>query len=416
MSSKTKFMSGLEQKLATLKELGAYRYFLEVNKSAQHFPDFYYRDEQGLQHKAVNWCSNDYLGQSTHEEVIAKLSFTAHRSGTGSGGTRNISGTTIHHCELEKTLAQWHKKEAALLFNGAYAANVTVLQTLGRQIPELVFISDERNHASLIEGMRSAGNTKHIFRHNDVEHLEEILSAIPSTQLKIIVFESVYSMSGTVAPIQKIIALAKKHDALTYVDEVHAVGLYGKSGAGILEQQNLQDEIDIINGTLSKAVGVFGGYIAASATIVDFVRSFGGGFIFTTSLPPAVCSAANKSIQLIQRDAEVREKFFNNVKLLREALQTQRVPFNTNNTHITIVPIGEARRCKYVASELLKLGVYLQPINHPTVPIGEECLRIIITNRHSTEHIQYLAQCLNKVLHGNHHTHRTQLQTVANPN
>ena len=416
MSSKAEFFLNVEKKLTSLKEQGAYRYFLEVNKSAQHFPDFYYRDEQGQQHKAVNWCSNDYLGQSTHEEVIAKLSFTGHRSGTGSGGTRNISGTTIHHRELEKTLAQWHQKEAALLFNGAYAANVTALQTLGRQVPDLVFISDERNHASLIEGIRSAGNTKHIFRHNDVANLEYILSQLPAQQKKIIVFESVYSMSGTTAPTQKIIELAKQYDALTYVDEVHAVGLYGKNGSGLLEQEKQQAEIDIINGTLSKAIGVFGGYIASSAKLVDFVRSFGSGFIFTTSLPPAVCSAANKSIQIIQRDAEVRHKFFENVKLLRQALQAQHVPFIVNHTHITVVPVGDAKRCRYIASELLKLGVYLQPINYPTVPQGEECLRIIITNRHTTEHIQYLALCLNKVLHGNHHAHRTQLKAVANPN
>jgi 5-aminolevulinate synthase len=406
----------LKSKLEKIKEQGTYRYFLEVNKSAQHFPDFYYRDEQDIAHKAVNWCSNDYLAQSTHEEVIAKLSFTAHRSGTGSGGTRNISGTTIHHRELEKTLAIWHKKDSALLFPGAYAANVSALQTLGRNIPDLIFISDEKNHASLIEGIRSCGNPKFIFHHNDVNHLEEILAQLPLNQPKIIVFESVYSMSGNISPIREIAQLAKKYNALTYIDEVHAVGLYGESGAGMLEQENLQSEIDIVNGTLSKAVGVFGGYVAGSATIVDFIRSFAGGFIFTTSLPPAVCSAANKSIHIIEKESEIRKTFFDKVKLLRSELERKKVPFHSNQTHITIVPIGEARRCKYVAEELLKLGIYLQPINHPTVPVGQECLRIIVTTRHTQSHMQYLAECINTVLNGNHHTHRPQFKAVPHPN
>jgi len=406
----------LQQKLDELRSQGAYRYFLEVNKSAQHFPDFYYKDEQGHQHRAVNWCSNDYLGQSANEEVISKLSYTAHKSGAGSGGTRNISGTTVYHRELELSLARWHKKEAALLFNGAYAANVTTLQTLGRHIPDLVFISDERNHASLIEGMRSSGNQKIIFKHNDAGHLEEILKQIPFEQPKLIVFESVYSMSGNLAPIGEFISLARKYNAMTYVDEVHAVGLYGATGAGILERENLQSEIDIINGTLSKAVGVFGGYVASSSTLVDFVRSFGGGFIFTTSLPPAVCSAASKSIQQIQTKPEIRNSFTANVALLRQELSNQKVPYLSNDTHITIIPVGEAKRCRYLANELLQLGVYLQPINFPTVLKGEECLRVIVTSRHSKEHIQYLALCLHKVLHGNHHAHRSQLQPVASSN
>ena len=312
-----------EQKLNALKESGSYRHFLEVNKSAQHFPHFYYSNAEGIQRSAVNWCSNDYLCMSIHEEVIAKLSFTAHRSGTGSSGTRNISGTTNHHRELEVTLATWHQKEAAIVFNGAYLANVTSLQTLGRNIPGLVFISDARNHASIIEGIRTSGCEKKIFRHNDMHSLEEMLQSIPADVPKVIVFESVYSISGTVAPVRQIIDLAKKYGALTYVDEVHAVGLYGSTGAGIFEKEGLQQEVDMINGTLSKAVGVLGGYVAASKNIIDFIRSFGTGFIFTTSLPPAVCSAANKSILLIQQHPEWRDAFHANVQLLRSALQRQ---------------------------------------------------------------------------------------------
>lgn len=386
-------------KLQQLKDAGSYRYFLEVNKSAQHFPQFHYTNAEGIQRSAINWCSNDYLCMSTNEEVIAKLSFVTHRSGTGSSGTRNISGTTIYHKELETTLAAWHKKEAALLFNGAYAANVTTLQTLGKNIPGLVFISDERNHASIIEGIRGCKNEKKIFNHNDTVHLEEILAAIPADQPKLIVFESVYSMYGTISPIKKIVALAKKYDALTYIDEVHGVGLYGETGAGILEQENLQTEIDIVNGTLSKAIGVFGGYIAASSTMVDFIRSYGSGFIFTTSLPPAICSAANKSIQLIQQQKEYRRNFHNNVTLLRQALKQNNILFKQNNSHITSVPLKGADHCRKVANDLLlQQGVYLQPINFPTVPVGEECLRIIITARHQPKHINHLAFSLNKII------------------
>ncbi|MCU0321490.1 MAG: 5-aminolevulinate synthase, partial [Chitinophagaceae bacterium] len=331
----TNYNNIFQQKLDQLKEQGAYRQFLEVNKSAQHFPNFYYKNNEGVQRSAVNWCSNDYLCMSTHEEVIAKLSFVAHRSGTGSSGTRNISGTTIHHKELENTLANWHKKEAALLFNGAYQANASTLQTLGKHIENLVFISDEYNHASIIEGMKAAGNEKKIFKHNNVEHLEEILQNIPFNQPKIIVFESVYSMAGTIANAKEIITLAKRYNALTYIDEVHAVGLYGTTGAGNLEQENLQAEIDIVNGTLSKAIGVFGGYIAASKTIIDFIRSFGSGFIFTTSLPPAICAAANKSIQIIQQYFALRTAFFENFLILIYVLEQNLVFYTNNASHIT---------------------------------------------------------------------------------
>jgi 5-aminolevulinate synthase len=391
--------SFLKNKLRELKDAGSYRYFLEVNKSAQHFPHFHYLNNEGVQRSGVNWCSNDYLCMSTREEVIAKLGFVTHRSGTGSSGTRNISGTTIYHKELEKTLAEWHKKEAALLFNGAYAANVTALQTLARNISGLIFISDERNHASIIEGMRGCKNPKMIFRHNDVDHLREILSLLPVEQPKLIVFESVYSITGTVAPIKEIIELAKQYNALTYVDEVHAVGLYGETGAGLFEKESLEHEIDILNGTLSKAVGVFGGYIAASATVIDFIRSFGSGFIFTTSLPPAVCSAANKSIQLIREEREERQVFHQNVLLLRKTLKEYGVKYTPNDSHITSVPVGDANRCREVAHELLqKQSIYLQPINYPTVPVGEECLRIVITARHQPKHINHLAYSLNKIL------------------
>lgn len=403
-----------EDRLRELKDSGAYRYFLEVNKSAQHFPHFYYTSGEGVQRSAVNWCSNDYLCMSTREEVIAKLGFVTHRSGTASSGTRNISGTTVHHHELELTLARWHRKDAALLFNGAYQANVTTLQTLGRHIPGLVFISDERNHASIIEGMRATKNERKIYRHNDIAHLEEILQSLPADQPKLLVFESVYSISGTISPVKDIVRLAKKYNALTYADEVHAVGLYGETGAGIFEQEGLQQEIDILNGTLSKAIGVFGGYIAASASIIDFIRSYGSGFIFTTSLPPAVCSAANRSILLIQQNPGWRKEFHANVASLRAALTANNIEFVDNASHITPVPIRDAVRCRQLANDLLhKQGVYLQPINYPTVPKGEECLRIIITAKHQPKHINHLAYSLNKIINGNDQADGTRFETVA---
>ncbi|MBX9785613.1 MAG: 5-aminolevulinate synthase [Chitinophagaceae bacterium] len=392
------YQSYLQQQLDSLKENGQYRYFLNVNKSARHFPVFYY-EKNGEAKRAVNFCSNDYLGMSVEEEVINKLSFVLHQSGTGSGGTRNISGTTQYHQWLEHTIAQWHQQEAALIFGGAYLANLTALQTLGRKIPDLVFVSDERNHASIIEGIRSAGNEKKIFQHNDTKHLEQILSSLPLQQPKLVVFESVYSMNGSVAPVKQIIRLAKRYNALTYVDEVHAVGLYGARGAGICEQDNLLKQIDIINGTLAKAVGVIGGYIAASQTIIDFIRSFGSGFIFTTSLPPAVCAGAEKSIRMIQRDASLRTSVFGLVDSLRRMLDEASISYTKNNSHITPVLLKDAVKCKQIADELLeKYGVYVQPVNYPTVPVGEECLRLIVTAKHTREQITHLVNSLKNVL------------------
>jgi 5-aminolevulinate synthase len=389
----------LEDKLQKLKQEGIYRYFIDINKSAQHFPKFYYKDMAGSINTAINYCSNDYLGMSIDEGVISKLTFVAHRSGTGSGGTRNISGTTSSHKELEYLLAGWHGKETALLFGSAYLANTTTLQTLGELIPDMVFLSDERNHASIVEGIRNSRAQKMIFRHNDVKHLEELLKSLPSDKPKMIVFESVYSISGTTSPIQEIATLAQRYNALTYVDEVHAIGLYGATGAGICEAADITDRIDIINGTLAKGVGLLGGYIATSCTITDAIRSFGKGFIFTTSLPPAICAAAVKSIQFLQKNDDLRAHFFKNVKMLREKLQAYGIDFTANTSHITPVLIGDCKKCRAIADELLhKYGVYLQPINSPTVPKGEECLRIIVTTKHTEKDIDHLASSLQFVL------------------
>jgi 5-aminolevulinate synthase len=388
----------LQQKIAALKQSGQYRYFLDVNKSTQHFPKFYFEDITGEKKMAVNWCSNDYMCMSVHEEVIGKLCFVAHKSGSGSGGTRNISGTTNYHRELENTIAGLHQKEAALLFGGAYLANTTTLSTLGKLFENMVFVSDGENHASIIEGIMTSACEKIVFRHNDVNHLETILRNIPQGKPKIIVFESIYSISGSIAPVEDIILLAKKYNALTYIDEVHAVGLYGPGGAGYCSQLNLQTGIDIINGTLAKGFGVVGGYIAASKNMVDAIRSLGSGFIFTTSLPPAVCAAATKSIQLLKEEG-YQKSFHDNVKLLRAQLDAFEIPYKKNLSHITPVKIGNATVCKSIADELLlKYGLYLQPVNFPTVKIGEECLRITVTSKHTEADMEHLVRSLRIVL------------------
>lgn len=403
----------LNEHIAQLKAAGNYRYFLDVNKSAQRFPKFYFEDYQGQRRQAINWCSNDYLCMSVNEEVISRMTFVAHRSGIGSGGTRNISGTTTYHRELEQTLASLHKKESALVFGGAYLANLTSLGTLGKLLPGCTFLSDERNHASIIEGIRASGCEKKIFRHNDVGHLEELLRSLPQGAPRIIVCQSIYSITGTRAPLIKIAALAKKYNALTFVDEVHAVGLYGRQGGGIAEELELQDQIDIINGTLAKGFGVVGGYIAANQVVVDAIRSHGSGFIFTTSLPPAICAGAVKSIEWLRSRNEVRHALYKKVTELRKQLTLHGIAFTPNESHITSIVVGNPVTCKKVADILLhEYGLYLQPVNHPTVPRGEECLRITVTTRHEESDMVTLAASLQRVLvrvQENHSAHAARV-------
>lgn len=395
---KSNLLHLVESKLEELKQNGSYRQFINIQKSTTNFPEFQFIDKRGNTKNAVNWCTNDYLALSIHPHVIQAASAIIQSQGVGSGGTRNISGSTAAHLSLENTIAAWHKKEAALLFNSAYQANLTTLATLGRNIPDLIFISDEENHASIIEGIRGH-NKKYIFRHNDVYHLEEILKSIPSEIPKIIVFESVYSISGTLAPIQQIVRLANKYHCHTYIDEVHGVGLYGPYGAGKVEELGLETEIDFINGTLSKAIGCFGGYISASAKWIDFIRSFASGFIFTTSLPPSICIAAKSSIETIINRAEIREKFFKNVEFLRRSLNEKNIQYTGKETHITQIVLGNAVTCKQIADYLLnQAGIYTQPINFPTVPKGQECLRITITPKHSFDQIHKLVFHLGGVL------------------
>ena len=387
------------QKLDALKTQGNYRYFLDIERSAALFPVFHYKDAEGNRHEATNFCSNDYLGQTTHPEVQAAAKDAIDKAGAGSGGTRNISGTTTYHRALEKAAALLVKKESALLFNSAYLANQTALTTLGRHLENVSFISDEENHASMIEGMRGCKYKKYIFRHNDTAHLEAILMTLPLETPKIVVFESVYSMSGTVAPIADICRIAKKYNAMTYCDEVHAVGLYGKEGAGMVQQTGNTEGVDILNGTFAKAFGVIGGFLAGTTTVIDFIRSHAEGFIFTSSLPPATCAAITKSIEVLSKNPSIQATFHQNVKRFRQMLKENDIAFGGHASHITRINIGESKHCKHVADRLLKeFNLYLQPINFPTVPRGEECLRIIVTAKHTVAQMEKLALALKVVL------------------
>ena len=388
------FASKLEQ----LKEQGNYRVFTPIERVAGQYP--YASQKSGNTSRPVTiWCSNDYLGMGQHPAVIAALGETAEAHGCGAGGTRNISGNSPLHVRLEKEVAELHGKDAGLIFTSAYVANMTTLITLGRSIPNLVYISDERNHASLIEGMRASGCDKHIFKHNNLSDLEKILKSIPKDNPKMIVFESVYSMDGDIAPIEAICDLAKRYNAMTYLDEVHAVGLYGQHGGGVSEMLALADRIDLINGTFAKAFGVIGGYVAGSETLVDFIRSFGSGFIFTTPLPPAICAAILKSIEIVRGSTFLRVLHQERAQMLKQALAAAGIAYRPTNTHIVPIQIGDAVKCKVIADTLLKKhGMYVQPINYPTVPWGEECLRLTPSPLHTEDDVRLLIEALKIVM------------------
>jgi 5-aminolevulinate synthase len=381
------------------KEEGSYRFFLDIEKSVSSFPYFQFYNKGQLLN-AINWCSNDYLGMSINKEVIKEIYEVALKAGVGSGGTRNISGTTSYHSRLEEVIAQLHKQESALLFNSAYLANETTLKTIKKLIPAIKFISDEENHASIIEGINVSKDEKFIFKHNDLDKLELILNAIPVNEPKIVVFESVYSMSGTVSPVKEIVSLAKKYNALSYIDEVHAVGLYGQDGGGLISQLGLQNEIDIINGTLGKTFGTIGGYITANKEIIDSIRCYGKGFIFTTSIPPACCAASIKSIELLRGNNLIRETLFKKLHYFRKLLNENNIKYGGEESHITTIHIGNPVICKSIADRLLyDFGIYIQPINFPTVPKGKECLRIVLNVLHEQKDIMYIVESLKNVLH-----------------
>ncbi len=376
------FTSALDR----LKGEGRYRVFADLERVAGRFPEALWHGPAGVRAVTV-WCSNDYLGMGQHPDVIRAMTDTAARLGTGAGGTRNISGTSHPVVELEAELADLHGKEAALVFTSGYVSNQTGIATIARLIPNCLILSDALNHNSMIEGVRQAGCDKAVFRHNDLAHLEELLREA-GDRPKLIVFESVYSMDGDVAPLRRICDLAERYGAMTYLDEVHAVGMYGPRGAGLAERVGVMGRIDVIEGTLAKAFGVLGGYIAASAAVVDAVRSHAPGFIFTTALPPAVAAAATASVRHLKRSGAERAGQQRQVAAVKEALVRAELPLLATPTHIVPVMVREAQACKAACDRLLERhGIYHQPINYPTVPRGTERLRITPAPLHTDAHI-----------------------------
>lgn len=384
-----------QAQIDALKKEGRYRVFATLERLAGRFPRAIYHTQDGSQHEVTIWCSNDYLGMGQHPVVLQAMKDAMDRSGAGAGGTRNISGTTIYHVELEQTLARLHNKEAALTFSSGYTANEGALGTLGKLLPGCIIFSDEMNHASMIHGIKSSQCIKRIFKHNDLEHLECLLRAAPAAAPKIIAFESVYSMEGDIAPIKEICDLAEKYGAMTYLDEVHGVGLYGSRGAGVAEERGVMDRIDIVEGTFGKAYGLMGGYIAGRAAMIDAVRSFASGFIFTTSLPPAVLAGAKASIEHLMVSDMERQRQRRNVRRLKERVERAGMPYLKGESHIVPLIVGEATCCKQVTDILLNQhNIYVQPINYPTVPKGTERLRLTATAAHSLEDVDQLADIL----------------------
>lgn len=383
--------------LVSLKSQGLYRKFRAINRNKSSFPKATERFE-GKEREVEVWCSNDYLNLSQHPEVTKTSIEVINELGTGSGGTRNISGTSTYHVDLEKLIADLHRKESALLFPSAYTANQSTLWTLCKNMEGIEVFSDELNHASLIQGIKNADVVTHIFRHNDTEHLEELLNTANANTPKLIVFESLYSMEGLRSPLQKIIDIAKKYNALTYLDEVHSVGLYGPEGRGITAEKGLEDEIDIINGTLSKSYGQMGGYVAANADIIDYIRSFAPGFIFTSSMNPSIAAASITSIKIAMSSEDLRENIRINSDRIRAGLRELQIPFLENDSHIIPIHLYDPRLCKEAANLLLeKHGIYIQPIFYPTVPKGDERFRVTITPRHEASDIDHFLDALDDV-------------------
>ena len=383
--------------LISLKSQGLYRKFRAINRNKSSFPKATERFE-GKEREVEVWCSNDYLNLSQHPEVTKTSVEVINQLGTGSGGTRNISGTSTYHVDLENLLADLHNKESALLFPSAYTANQSTLWTLCKNMGGVEVFSDELNHASLIQGIKNADVVTHIFRHNDTDHLEELLKTANANTPKIIVFESLYSMEGLRSPLQKIIEIAKKYNALTYLDEVHSVGLYGPEGRGITAEKGLEDDIDIINGTLSKSFGQMGGYVAANSDIIDYIRSFAPGFIFTSSMNPSIAAASITAINIAKEAEDLRENIRLNSDRIRKGLTDLQIPFLENDSHIIPIHLYDPRLCKEAANLLLeKHGIYIQPIFYPTVPKGDERFRVTITPRHEAGDIDHFLDALDDV-------------------
>ena len=387
--------AALDIALNRLHDEGRYRTFIDIERRQGQFPQAVWRRPDGSQKDIVVWCGNDYLGMGQHPQVLAAMQDALLTSGAGSGGTRNISGTTFHHKALESALADLHRTEAALVFTSAYVANDATLSTLPKLFAGLITYSDALNHASMIEGIRHGGGLRRIFRHNDVTHLRALLEADDPAAPKLIAFESIYSMDGDFAPIRAICDLAEEFGALTYLDEVHAVGMYGPRGGGVAERDGLSPRIDIINGTLAKAFGVFGGYIAASAKMVDALRSYAPGFIFTTSLPPVVAAGARCSIEVLKDAQHLRDQQQVNARVLKLRFRGLGLPIIDHGSHIVPVTVGDPIHCKILSDMLLEnFGIYVQPINFPTVPRGTERLRFTPSPVHTSGQIEALVRAM----------------------
>ncbi|WP_432449747.1 5-aminolevulinate synthase [Aliiroseovarius marinus] len=388
----------LDAALQRLHDEGRYRTFIEIERKKGQFPHATWMKPDGTEAPVTVWCGNDYLGMGQHPVVLEAMHEAVDATGAGSGGTRNISGTTIYHKRLEAEIADLHQKEAALLFTSAYIANDATLSTLPKLFPGLIIYSDELNHASMIEGVRRNGGAKRVFRHNDVEHLRELLEADDPAAPKLIAFESVYSMDGDFGPIEALCDLADEFGALTYIDEVHAVGMYGPRGAGVTERDNLAHRIDIINGTLAKAYGVMGGYIAASAKMCDAIRSYAPGFIFTTSLPPAVAAGAAASVAHLKTDQGLRDQHQTQAKILKTRLKALGLPIIDHGSHIVPLIVGDPVHTKQLSDMLLEnFGIYVQPINFPTVPRGTERLRFTPSPVHGPKEMDALIAALDSL-------------------
>ena len=393
-----KYEDQIAASISRLHDEGRYRTFVDIERERGNFPFASWRSSSGEFEKITVWCGNDYLGMGQNSLVLEAMHEALDEAGAGSGGTRNISGTTIYHNELERELACLHFKESALLFTSAYIANDATLSTLAKLLPNLIIYSDELNHASMIEGIRRNGGEKRIFKHNDMGHLRKLLEQDDRAVPKLIAFESIYSMDGDFAPIKEICDLAEEFSAMTYLDEVHAVGMYGATGAGVAQQEDLMDRIDIINGTLAKAYGVMGGYIASSDKICDAIRSYAPGFIFTTSLAPTLAAGALASVRHLKENQEIRDRHKLNAKILKMRLKGLGLPIIDHGSHIVPVIVGDPIHTKKLSDLLLvDHKIYVQPINFPTVPRGTERLRFTPSPVHGKKEIDHLVRAMDEL-------------------
>ena len=392
------YTSHFDAAVARVREEGRYRVFQDIRRKCGEFPKATWYPSDTEEREITVWCSNDYLGQGQNACVIEAVKSAVDATGTGSGGTRNISGTTHYHVKLEEELARLHGKDAALVLTSGYVANEACLSVMSKILPGLHIFSDDKNHASMIAGIRNARCEKHIFRHNDVEHLRELLASVPADAPKLIAFESVYSMDADIGPIEAFCDLADEFDALTYCDEVHAVGMYGPGGAGVVAQLGLQDRVTIIQGTLAKAYGMIGGYIAADSVVIDAVRSLASGFIFTTSIPPSTAAGALRSVRHLKVRDDVRAAHFARAEALKARFRDAGLPFIDGPTHIVPLMVGDPVKCKAISDALIeRFGLYVQPINFPTVPRGTERLRFTPSPFHTDAMMDTLMAALDEV-------------------